>query len=1006
MKAYISILILFSVIVSLCSSCKNRSSVCTQDLDVLHIIDSCIEKVSDLQENIESLKKIDTLNQQRVMDSLKHASALYTQKAVDNLKSIYGHAKFYICESFDMLYAHVNDKLGKKFYGVNNKQALFYYKEALRIRKGYMENKKHIGIVRMYYNIGIIRHDEKEYHHAIDYLDSCHSLYNNGLTDEEKDSLSTVCFLSNLFIGKSYYQIGEYDKALFYLKECLTCPSDDVVQNKRIQHAISNASCYRKKKEYSKGVNIVKNLIGEIFPKDIKIKRPEQADLCFEMGNLWLDSLLYASSGHEIINETAEHYYQLALSYYQKMTDKKGNKKLERIVKTFINLGELYRRHEKYELADSILTNGIQFIGNKDIQREYKASLLINRGETNHGMGKLQSAKEDYVMALEALCPHYKKESKVLPNLNLQKILDQNKLLILLGDISANYFALFKQSGNRDYLKQASITNDSLIALINIMRGDFISDDAKIELAKNAQEALQKAFTVAVELGEKGKDQAFKISEHSKAFVLLEATRLKNVSSLLPGDVRDREKALLAEQNDIKKALVKANGNESVLKDRQTENDEAIRKYKLNIKKKYPQYHNLKYSGAELSIKEIQREMLDDDQALIEYYLQDSVLTIFVITKKDFVVHEVPVEKSRIQQLVTDFRKRIIAKEDQVLINTGYELYSLLLKPANLPKGLRLIIVPDGALNNLPFEALTLSSVSGVMEEQIDNENFVLFEHPTSYCFSANLYSQMQKVQVSRKKRRRGVAIFKPFFHDSLYVKLNNQKLTDEYKKVKAALKPFGESLDKEVQDIRQEVSSFDVFSDTMANYLQFQNACTNYAYIHIPTHGIYNQYNSNRSCISFTQNADTLNTDELLHVQDLYGRHWQLELVFLSACQTATGEYISGEGNISMARGFAYAGAKSIVTTLWNVPVSSKADIASEFYNGFIKNKQSKDIAMAEAKKYAARHHTSPVNWAGFVQVGATDNRMKKNRYLPTLVLLGIFSVLAVKGLIHHKRQ
>ena len=116
------------------------------------------------------------------------------------------------------------------------------------------------------------------------------------------------------------------------------------------------------------------------------------------------------------------------------------------------------------------------------------------------------------------------------------------------------------------------------------------------------------------------------------------------------------------------------------------------------------------------------------------------------------------------------------------------------------------------------------------------------------------------------------------------------------------------------------------------------------------------------------------INLSELLFVKDLYAQHWQgLDLIFLSACQTASGRFMEGEGNISLARGMAYAGVRSLATTLWNVPTAAKSKIAPAFYTHFLQESQPKDVALAEAKRSVARQY-HPKDWAGIILIGATE--------------------------------
>ena len=109
-------------------------------------------------------------------------------------------------------------------------------------------------------------------------------------------------------------------------------------------------------------------------------------------------------------------------------------------------------------------------------------------------------------------------------------------------------------------------------------------------------------------------------------------------------------------------------------------------------------------------------------------------------------------------------------------------------------------------------------------------------------------------------------------------------------------------------------------------------------------------------------------------YAKDIYNLSLNADLVTLSACETGIGELKRGEGIISLARAFAYAGAKSIVTTLWSVNDVRTSELMEHFYKNLYKG-MDKDAALWQAKKDFLKAHKGmsahPYYWAGFIPIG-----------------------------------
>ncbi|MBK6930668.1 MAG: CHAT domain-containing protein [Saprospirales bacterium] len=155
-----------------------------------------------------------------------------------------------------------------------------------------------------------------------------------------------------------------------------------------------------------------------------------------------------------------------------------------------------------------------------------------------------------------------------------------------------------------------------------------------------------------------------------------------------------------------------------------------------------------------------------------------------------------------------------------------------------------------------------------------------------------------------------------------------------------------------------------------------FRQLAPRYRILHLSTHGQADDRNGDYAFLAFRV-ADEHDAYSKLYARDLYNLEINADLVVLSACETGTGKLQRGEGIVSLARAFAYSGAKSLITTLWKVNDTSTKDLMIRFYQ-YLKAGRPKDAALQLAKKdYLASRQAGggaalhPFFWAGFIAIG-----------------------------------
>ncbi|MCF8245795.1 MAG: CHAT domain-containing protein [Saprospiraceae bacterium] len=420
----------------------------------------------------------------------------------------------------------------------------------------------------------------------------------------------------------------------------------------------------------------------------------------------------------------------------------------------------------------------------------------------------------------------------------------------------------------------------------------------------------------------------------------------------------------------------------------------TLAEFKSKLEKDYPHYYRLKYDLSTASLAYVQDTLLSSSQTLLEYFVGDSSIFIFTVGKGKYDVVEVkkdfPLEdwvKQLQQGLYGYYGKNRTEQNDglyrQTLIqyaNIAPKLYEKLIAPIQDKLTDDLVIVPDGVLGYVPFEAL-------LKEKPAQATNFATYpflvrDHRISYCYSATLLREMKEKRHKQEPTKSFVA-FAPFYEGSYEkaestVDIRFDTLADGRdtviiddvvtRKEFKALPASGEETATAAK-----LWKGDYFLNSDATEQRFNDVAGDYRIVHLSTHGIADARVGDYSYLAFAEQKDSIE-NEFLYVRDLYNTQLNADLVVLSACETAQGELQRGEGIISLARAFAYAGAKSIVTTLWTVDDSASKDLTKEFYLQLRKGK-TKDAALQSAKmklvngKDAKRQH--PFFWAGFIGVG-----------------------------------
>ena len=407
----------------------------------------------------------------------------------------------------------------------------------------------------------------------------------------------------------------------------------------------------------------------------------------------------------------------------------------------------------------------------------------------------------------------------------------------------------------------------------------------------------------------------------ARAFLAILAESKVDLRQNLSSSERDRETALFARISGIQKDLWRQDVTAAARKQRSADLESAendLERLHLEIRGSDPRLAAVQYPKP-LGLTAIQRDVLKPGTTLIEYSLGEKRSFVWAISRGRSTAAVLPAGKE-IEALADRFRKSLTTQVSGLTMQRAEEdtgrlsaqLYEMLLKPVEsfLAGSQSLIIVPDGALYYVPFEALRASAKTGYLLERF----------PIAYAPSAT--SLAEPGHSSPEVRSRMLLAF----GDPVYTgsKVSAQRgfdlgalpyTRDEVVGI-ASLFPQGQSVVYVGSNARKEAVK--------------SEALERYRYIHFATHGILDESHPSRSGLALTAAGDQ---DGILQVQEITAFRIQADVVTLSACSTGLGELVSGEGMLGLVRAFLYAGASSVAVSLWNVNDAATASLMKEFY-------------------------------------------------------------------------
>jgi CHAT domain-containing protein len=573
------------------------------------------------------------------------------------------------------------------------------------------------------------------------------------------------------------------------------------------------------------------------------------------------------------------------------------------------------------------------------------------------------------------------------------------------GEVAALY-GMARAESKLDDLAQASQRTESALAIINTLRTKVDSRDLRASYFASVQDLFKLHIDLLMRLHRRQPTAGFDVAA-LKTYEQARARSLIDMLAEASADIRQGvDPALFARERSLQQML-NAEADRQVRLFSSQHSEEAAAAVRRKIEELLTQLlaieaelksHSPRYAAltqpAPLGLAEIQTSVTDDSTLLLEYSLGEERSYLWAVTATSFSSYELP-PRAVIEAAARRCYELLTARNQYVKFETAEEkrervrqadaeypkaaaaLSQILLGPVGAQlSGKRLLVVPDGALEYLPFAALT---VPGKTAQFVP----LMVEHEVTSIPSASTLAVLRRELAGRAAAEKVVAVFA----DPVFDK------TDERFAGNVSRNAGGHHVAPDLKEpalprlpyTRQEAEAILALAPSTGRKaaLGFEanrtaamsDELSRYRIIHFATHSFLDTTHPELSSIALSMlDRQGRPQEGFLRSYEVFNLKLGAELVVLSGCRTGLGKEVKGEGLYGMTRGFMYAGSKRVLVSLWDVQDQATARLMTDFYRGLLGPTRPNTAAALRAAQIAIWREgrwQAPYYWAGFVLQG-----------------------------------
>jgi CHAT domain-containing protein/tetratricopeptide (TPR) repeat protein len=512
------------------------------------------------------------------------------------------------------------------------------------------------------------------------------------------------------------------------------------------------------------------------------------------------------------------------------------------------------------------------------------------------------------------------------------------------------------------------------LEIIEGVRPTVLSDDLRASFFSGARPAFDFHIGLLLEMG--AVEEAWATAERARVRVLGDL-----LAEAGAGLRRDAAPDLVARERAVQRQLNVLESRRLSTRETETEKLRMLRQgidalveelesLRGELRRRSPRYASL-VRPEPVSLAAARRELLDGDTVLLEYRLGETASTLWVATRESLTAARLP-PRREVEPLARQAASWLQSLEWQGDNPPALcELSRMLLAPAASVLGRRrLVVVADGALEVLSFAALPDPAdprACAVARPLVD-------AHEIAYLPSAATLLTQRRLLAGRRPAPGWLAVIA----DPVYGRADDRLPAHAVRSGTGSPQVFSRlpGSSEEAAAITSGLPAGKIRVATgfgASREAVTGGALRGFRILHFATHGVLNAEQPMLSALVLSQlDAAGRPVDGVLHAHEIYDLDLPAELVVLSACETALGREVSGEGLVSgLPRAFLYAGASRVLVSLWAVEDRSTRELMALFYRGLFGRGLAPARALQEAQRAMAGSGRPPAQWAGFALLG-----------------------------------